>query len=154
MIRLADWEKKLLPLSIVTSVQEAEKILERNEALLEAVRKNKAFEGSLGCPHCSRDCGDYRCSVCRWAEIKSRARKPCLHFKFDGVALNNVAQHNSKHSWYNSFIGISYGTTSETYHPISGKKIRANIFKFLKAHIKWAKRIIDGTYTAYYEKGK
>lgn len=138
MVRLADWEKKLLPLSLVTTKAEAKQIVKRNRSLLWRFRLRIRRGSRYGCPHCLCPViGPPQCYNCRWM-LTSGIGRSCIGFEFDGVALNK--QHC-----------VKYGPTAEK---VVQSKVtpRKDVTKFLKAHILWGKRMIDGTYKRYAER--
>lgn len=153
MKRLAEWEKKLLPLSLLTTDEQARQIVTRNEGLLGALRKNTAYRGRVGCPHCTKSIkNDYLCHDCDWRFTVKKTSAindmTCINFSFNGVTLCSVRKtvYRSGSSHEECII---YAAEFEKYSPFSNPKMRGRAFKFLKAHIKWGKRILDGTYREY-----
>ena len=137
-MRLSEWEKNLLPLSLVTTKRQAERILRRNRYLMRAAREHRIYSGSTGCPHCTyqnrKNCG----LRCPWKMVGGylRSGSHCLSVELDGVSY--------------------FGTSAVEYNSNSERLTRAHTDDasviYLKAHILWARRMIDGTYKEYAKK--
>jgi len=147
MKRLEKWELELLPVSLITPLKFARQVKKRNEALLKALEDGLAnWSGRVGCPHCieaKKKCMESgwlipSCDYCRWSvsqKAKYIATEFCLKHKFGNVLYSDVS--------------VRYHDGSEC---LVGNLTYDNTKKFLKGHIRWADRIIDGTYAEYAEK--
>jgi len=145
--RLMEWEKDLLPLSLITPKKMARQILKRNKPMLKAWEGGEDemdyFRGDVGCPHCieSRELTSSAvCYACRWAVLADSfhgTREICLATDFGDF--------NTEES------GIHYQPYSEDFlcHVPSEYEATGVV---LKGHIRWANRILDGTYKEYAKK--
>ncbi len=138
MARLKTWEKTLLPVSLVTTKPFARQVLKRNKLLLERIEDGTwdDYVGKVGCPHCLEV--NEACSSCRWMVYKHRSfhHQPvgkCAYALFDGVNL------------YTTGNEVKFSVDEEWFR---GKPTKISI-RFLKAHVLWAERILDGTYKQY-----
>lgn len=146
--------KLLIKIAKRSPKEYADKILERNETLLEILEgwynkylqeelQNYVWESvSLGCPHCGEG---YPCESCIWTEVvpskqqEDDGRFACCHVEFNGHTLEYVA--NVRDAGFEAVYSHT-GATLHYYGPASkkdAKKTYERCKKFLEGHIEWAK---------------
>ena len=132
MIRLAEWEKKLLPLALETPRTWGLWIVRRNEPLLKAALNKRSYTGEVGCPHCIE--AHMHCMKCSWERAFHYFNDYlCTTFPFGRIKGDSVK-------------GVDYWQEKEQ---VSAKHVNPSTISYLKAHILWGQRIYDGIYTAY-----
>lgn len=150
-IEIQNWEDDLLQVALNTPDWAAKQILERNQVLLDQlisiraqedngwpISKDTCFHISIGCPHCSANC-----DRCLYTQVYGNICSPedILHFH-DACLKFYFGKYR-----YMQVRGLTYTPTSAgfVYHDCNFPKIS----NFLRAHIQWATRMIDGTYRRY-----
>lgn len=128
---------------VATTVEEAKRILERNEFLLGQLSVGDYRRGCIGCPHCG-SCPAfmkaYDCAPCAWKAVFAVSHSlPCLSQTFGGYNLDDVF--------------VRYGRNYEYIEPgcqddddeddlVKYRKIINAVF--LGGHIEWALMVIGG----------
>lgn len=145
-------DSEILTLSwIATTVEEAKRILERNESLLEKLFLDDYQMGYIGCPHCEVEPmfrSAYNCGPCAWRSVfSSTGPLSCLQQAFGGYNLNEAF--------------VQYGRNHESIENIEQAQERGHGFRceneddmikymkiinavFLGGHIEWSLMVING----------
>lgn len=153
---LTKTERKLLRM-VRTFPHQAEKILRRNQALLEYVDGLPTrmrdiekldilfleFRGEVGCPHCL---GWPNCPECSWDAIVSYHPRRCFRMTFGGVSVDGMLH---------DFAAVHMGIRSEEIEIVLSGIVDASrarqyrkelrlIKRFLVGHIEWAQGVLCG----------
>lgn len=125
-------------LSVETTVEQAKQIIERNQVVLDWMKKNpkKFMSWNIACPHCIQaPYGNFECKSCAYSKNNPELFLSCTRMTFGGFShylniINEVIRLRSSH--------IDYYPCRKEAPP----KQRRAVTTWLKGHIEWAEEVI------------